>query len=146
MAVERRMRRNEGAKLEIRDILPDRSVIYVRHGKGYKQRYVPMVGKVRVEILEYVQVGRPMLLSGEVHERFFVSRSGKALSARGLYVRFKKLLAIAGIEKAAGLHALRHSIATHLLVNGMRLSEIGRFLGHSSLESTQIYTHISESV
>jgi site-specific recombinase XerD len=56
--------------------------------------------------------------------------------------RFQMLKEKAEIDKEAGLHALRHSIATHLLQSGMELEQIKRFLGHSSLESTQIYTHV----
>ena len=57
--------------------------------------------------------------------------------------RLTQLKEKAGIEKDAGLHTLRHSIATHLLQSGMELEKIKQFLGHSSLESTQIYTHIA---
>lgn len=57
--------------------------------------------------------------------------------------RIHKLVLAAGINKPVGLHTLRHSIATHLLQSGMTLEEVSRFLGHSSLESTQIYTHLA---
>ncbi|NJO01353.1 MAG: tyrosine-type recombinase/integrase [Bacteroidia bacterium] len=68
----------------------------------------------------------------------------QAHPGQGLVWRLKKLLLRAGIGKDIGLHSLRHSIATHLWQAGMPLSQVGRFLGHRSLESTQIYTHLQE--
>ena len=64
--------------------------------------------------------------------------------SRRLNVLVQKTKNVELIEKAPTLHTLRHSIATHLLSNGMKLEAIGKFLGHSSLESTQIYTHLAE--
>lgn len=140
------VRRNEAVHLKIKDVLPHRSVLYVRKGKGYKERYVPMVGQVKADIIDYLATARPMLMGRQIHEAFFVGIHGKPLGASSLYERFKKLLRLAGIEKKAGLHTLRHSIATHLLTGGMKLSQIARFLGHSSLESTQVYTHLTAEV
>ncbi len=65
------------------------------------------------------------------------------MTGNGLLIRLNKLLEKAAINKKAGLHTLRHSIATHLLQSGMSLEDVSRFLGHASLESTQIYTHLS---
>lgn len=138
------LRRNEGVNLKIGDIFFDRNLIYIRKGKGNKERYVPMVGKVRKDLLQYIQTARPQLLGREAHEYLFVAITGKALGAQALYDRFKRLLKKIEIEKKAGLHTLRHSIATHLLTSGMKLSDIAKFLGHRSLESTQIYTHIED--
>jgi site-specific recombinase XerD len=140
------VRRNEAVNIEIKDVLADRNLLYIRKGKGYKERYVPMVGKVRNDIINYIKTARPMMMNKEVHEVFFIGINGKPLGASSLYERFKKLLKRSGIEKKAGLHTLRHSIATHLLINGMKLSEIAKFLGHSSLESTQIYTHLKDEL
>ncbi len=71
-----------------------------------------------------------------------LNEKGSRLEA-GHYGRLKKLKERANIEKRVTPHILRHSIATHLLAAGMELESIGEFLGHSSLESTQIYTHIA---
>jgi integrase/recombinase XerD len=68
--------------------------------------------------------------------------NGKKLSGATAYERLQKLRAEARLKKVVGLHTLRHSIASHLLHSGMKLEQIQRFLGHSSLESTQIYTHL----
>jgi site-specific recombinase XerD len=138
------LRRGEGAELMISDVLFDMNLLYVRKGKGNKERYVPMIGAVRNDIRQYVQIARPQLMRREAHEYLFVAVTGKKIGSAGLYERFKKLLKKTGMKKKAGLHTLRHSIATHLLSRGMKLSDIAKFLGHRSLESTQIYTHIED--
>jgi integrase/recombinase XerD len=135
-------RRNEGLNIKINDILPDKNLLYIRKGKNYKERYIPMIGQVKKDIINYLTMARPMLLNKETHDTFFVSMTGKRMSSQSLYQRVKQLTIKSRIEKNIGLHTLRHSIATHLHQGGMKLTEIAKFLGHSSLESTQIYTHI----
>ncbi len=136
------LRRTEGASVLVDDILPDKNLLYVRKGKNYKERYVPILGDVRKNILTYLTVGRPGLLSGRNEAWFFIGVRGKKLGGPALYERLKKLLDKARIDKPCGLHSLRHSIATHLLANGMTLHQIAKLLGHSTLDTTQIYTHI----
>jgi len=140
------VRRNEAVNIEVKDVLPDRNLLYIRKGKGHKERYVPMVGQVRNDIITYLTTARPMMKSRATREEFFIGIRGKALGGASLYNRLKRLLNKAGIKKEAGLHTLRHSIATHLLSNGMKLSEIAKFLGHASMESTQIYTHLKDEL
>ena len=140
------LRRNEGVSMYAEDVLADRNLIFVRKGKNYKQRYVPIVGKVRKDILTYLTVARPALVSGTDELHFFVAITGKPIKGSGMYARFKKLLEKAQIDKPCGLHSLRHSIATHLLANGMDLEKISRILGHHSLDTTQIYTHILHEI
>ena len=136
------LRRSEGTSLDTGDILIEKNLVYVRKGKNYKERYVPMTTVVREHLQEYIHHARPGLLKGP-SEALFLTRTGSRLLSSAMSERFKKLLQRAGIDKPAGLHTLRHSIATHLLQSGMKLEQISRFLGHSSLESTQIYTHIA---
>lgn len=135
------LRRSEGVSLNVSDILTERNLVYVRKGKNYKERYVPMTAAVREDLQEYINYARPGLLKIP-SEALFLGRTGNKLLSSAMAERFKKLLQRAEIDKPAGLHTLRHSIATHLLQSGMKLEQISRFLGHSSLESTQIYTHI----
>ena len=85
-------------------------------------------------------------MARQVHEYLFVTITGEALGGSSMYDRIRRLAKKAEIEKQVGLHILRHSIATHLLDNGMSLAQIAKFLGHSSLESTQIYTHLRDEV
>lgn len=138
------LRKAEGVHLQVRDILSEQNMLYVRKGKGYKERYVPMAEKVKADIEHYLRSGRIALLNrSKDHGYFFVSfYEGKRATGAALYERTRILFRSAGIHKPAGLHTLRHSIATHLLQSGMKLEQIARFLGHTTLESTQIYTHI----
>jgi integrase/recombinase XerD len=136
------LRRNEGANLDVNDILPGKNLLFVRKGKNYRERYVPMAEAVKEDIQNYIDIARGVLLKRQTSALFLSSR-GNRITAGMLAERLQQLKCKAGISKEAGLHTLRHSIATHLLQSGMKLVQIKRFLGHSSLESTQIYTHLS---
>jgi integrase/recombinase XerD len=142
------LRRNEGVQMDVGDINFDRSILHVRKGKNYKERLVP-ISKANLKYLqEYVYDHRGELLRGRKTEALFIAyNTAKRMQGQSLFIRLKKLQYQTGdidlIEKEIGLHALRHSIATHLLAAGMKLESISRFLGHSSLESTQIYTHLA---
>ncbi len=135
------LRRNEGLNLDVDDILFNKNLVYVRKGKNYKERYVPMTEGVKEELQNYVDYARTVLMKSHV-KALFLTVKGNRLGSNGMAERLQILKEKAEINKEAGLHALRHSIATHLLQSGMELDKIKRFLGHSSLESTQIYTHI----
>jgi integrase/recombinase XerD len=139
------LRRNEGISLDISDVLLNKNLLYVSKGKNYKERYVPMTEAVKEDIMNYLDFARPMFLYKQTNA-LFLSHSGSRLITQGMATRLQKLKEKAGIDKEAGLHTLRHSIATHLLQSGMKLSQIKRFLGHSSMESTQIYTHIANEL
>jgi len=136
------LRRSEGINLDIKDILLDRNLLYVRKGKNYKERYVPLSDGVREDLKNYIESARPILLK-HTTQAFFISSQGKRMTGTTMIGRLHQLKEKAGIDKEAGLHTLRHSIATHLLQSGMELEKIKQFLGHSSMESTQIYTHIA---
>lgn len=141
------LRRNEGVSMNVSDINFDRSLVHVRKGKNYKERFVP-VSKAPLKYLQdYIYDYRPELLHGSKIEALFLGYYGKRMGGQSLLLRLKYLQHqsenIELIEKEIGLHTLRHSIATHLLQAGMKLEYIARFLGHSSLESTQVYTHLA---
>jgi integrase/recombinase XerD len=135
------LRCSEGVALDISDILLDRNLLYVRKGKNYKERYVPMTAAVKEDLKEYIEGVRPLLVKITT-PALFLSQYGTRMKGPAMLNRLHQLKAKAGMDKDAGLHSLRHSIATHLLQSGMALEKIKQFLGHSSLESTQIYTHI----
>lgn len=136
------LRRNEGVNLDINDILFDKNFVFVRKGKNYKERYVPMSAGVKEDLQNYIDFVRPVLIKSSA-KALFLNQYGKRLGSNSMADRLQNLKEKSEIDKEAGLHALRHSIATHLLQSGMELEKIKRFLGHSSLESTQIYTHIA---
>lgn len=140
------LRRTEGVSLDVGDINFDRSVLHVRKGKNHKERLVPISNTNRKHLTEYIYDHRPCLINQRKSEALFISYQGKRMQGQSLFIRLKKLQYdtedIDLIEKEIGLHTLRHSIATHFLSAGMPLENISQFLGHTSLESTQIYTHI----
>jgi site-specific recombinase XerD len=136
------LRLQEGASLELSDIGHDRKLLYVRRGKGYKERYVPMAEKSYQDIQLYIEQARPELLQRPCAALFLDANKGRPIHKQSLYLRIKALVRKAGITKDVGTHSLRHSIATHLLQSGMKLERIKEFLGHAALDSTQIYTHL----
>lgn len=142
------LRRNEGVCLDVVDINFDRSVLHVRKGKNYKERFVP-ISKTNLKYLtEYIYDHRSELLRGCKSDAVFISyQHHRRMHGQSLFIRLKLLQQQTGdldlLEKELGLHTLRHSIATHFLQAGMKLDSISRFLGHGSLESTQIYTHVA---
>jgi integrase/recombinase XerD len=141
------LRRNEVCHLDISDIIFEKQVLHVRKAKGYKERKVPVTQQGAEHLQNYLYDARPYLCSDK-NEAFFVTQAGKRLNGQMMLIRLKKLIQLTGNtilqSKDIHLHTLRHSIATHLLQNGMKLERIKDFLGHSSLESTQIYTHFLE--
>lgn len=138
------LRKSEGRNLELPDILFDRKLIYVRKAKNNHERYVPVTAANIKALEQYVYNARPLLAGEQGSENaVFISERGKRLNRHSFYLRVRELAAKAGITKAIGMHTLRHSIATHLLAAGMELENIALFLGHKSLDSTQIYTHLS---
>jgi integrase/recombinase XerD len=142
------LRRNEVYHLDINDIVFEKNILHVRKAKGYKERKVPVTKQGIEHLQNYLYDARPYLCNDK-NEAFFVNHYGKRLSGTMMLIRLKQLIQLTGnaelIHKDIHLHTLRHSIATHLLQNGMKLERIKEFLGHSSLESTQIYTHFIES-
>ena len=140
------LRRNEGYHLNITDIHLESAVVHVRKGKGYKERFVPVSKKGMENITAYLYDARPLMIRDNKEEAFFLNHNGKRLGGQMLMLCLQSLARRTSNselqQKEIGLHTLRHSIATHLLANGMSLESIRDFLGHSSLESTQIYTHL----
>ncbi|PTD14286.1 tyrosine-type recombinase/integrase [Flavobacterium columnare] len=142
------LRRNEVINLEIKDILFDKERIYVRKGKNYKERYVP-INDCNLKIIEeYIYDYRPAFYNYKQTENLLINYRGKPLQGQSLCNRLKVLAEETQnkilIKKQITPHILRHSIATHLLEKGANIETISQFLGHSSLESTQIYTHLLE--
>lgn len=139
-------RRNEGVNLNLSDVNFDKRIIHIRKGKNYKERFVPISKTSHKYLQEYIYDHRPELLLGK-SEALFISNTSNRVQGQTLLIRLKVLQHRTNdpviMQKEIGLHTLRHSIATHLLQAGMKLESISRFLGHSSLESTQIYTHLA---
>lgn len=136
------LRLSEGFNLKISDIQIDRKLVHVKTGKGNKERYVPISEHNLLDLQEYMNDARKWFLGDNDGEKsFFINQYGKPM--RSFIQRLHTLQQETTIDKSFSVHTLRHSIATHLLENGMEIEHIRQFLGHSSLESTQIYTHIN---
>ena len=136
------LRRTEGVELNAEDVDVNGRMLFVRKGKNNRQRYVPITAQSAKRLKYYQDHCRSDLLSNEEERSFLLSLQGRRIQGQSLLMRLKQLKAKASIKKEIGLHTLRHSIATHLLKRGMELDQIRHFLGHSSIESTQIYTHL----
>ncbi|MEK7281293.1 MAG: tyrosine-type recombinase/integrase, partial [Chloroflexota bacterium] len=114
-------------------------------GKGAKERIV-LMGKPAAQALEsYLSQARPQLASGGKTEALFLNRYGQRLSRRSLQQLLKEYAIKAGVKGNVYPHLLRHTFATHLLDGGADLRVVQELLGHASLASTQIYTHVSQS-
>lgn len=137
------LRRSEGIGLDTGDLLTRRKLLYVRKGKNYVERYVPINAAIIQDLQTYLHEARPILLGKQYTPALLVSERGRRIQGQTLSSRLQQLQQRAGLGyQPITLHTLRHSIATHLLQSGMSLQDIARFLGHRSLEATQIYTHL----
>jgi len=137
------LRLTEGMNLNVKDVDLSNRRLNVLEGKGGKHRIVPFSKKVRDHLEEYLYDHRDYFPNADKLPSLLISMRGSRLGIGGIRLRYAKLLKTSEISiNNKGLHVLRHSIATHLQESGMELNQIQKFLGHSSLESTQIYTHL----
>ncbi len=108
-------------------------------GKGNKERIIPLSKDVVLAIQHYIDNKNAQ--TGLSNEFVFINTKGKQLAPRSVYASVKKYLALVTTIDKKSPHVLRHSFATHLMNNGADLNAIKELLGHSSLASTQVYTH-----
>ncbi|HOY39831.1 MAG TPA: site-specific tyrosine recombinase [Bacteroidales bacterium] len=112
-------------------------------GKGSKERLIPISTRAKSEIKYYFQSFRNHILPAKGHEDFvFLNRRGKKLTRVMIFTIIKDLVTKAGIEKTVSPHTFRHSFATHLIEGGADLRAVQEMLGHESILTTEIYTHI----
>lgn len=113
------------------------------YGKGSKERLVPIGGKAKEALKHYLALGRPNLQKSNSGNEVFLSQNGRALSRKTFWLFLKKYARQIGLQKTIKPHLLRHSFATHLLLNGADLRSIQAMLGHSDISTTQIYTRLN---
>jgi integrase/recombinase XerD len=114
-------------------------------GKGNKERVVP-VGRKAVEALNrFIKDGRPDLVTAKSPANVFLTKRGTPFAAVTLWLRIKKRVQRAGVERNITPHMLRHSFATHLLEHGADLRVIQELLGHANIGTTEVYTHVAGS-
>jgi integrase/recombinase XerD len=115
-------------------------------GKGSRERLVPLGEEASHRLRIYLEQARPALMQGHVPaETIFVTRRGVGMTRQAFWYRIKAYAAAAGITVALSPHTLRHAFATHLLDHGADLRVVQMLLGHSSLSTTQIYTHVARA-
>jgi integrase/recombinase XerD len=139
------LRLREGVSLHVQDIDSDRMVLHVRHGKGNKDRYVPLPPTTLTLLQEWWKFHQhPVwLFPGRTRAGASPATATQPLDARGVERAFHLALQESGVPKPATVHTLRHSYATHLLEAGVNLRLIQAYLGHSSPQTTALYTHLT---
>lgn len=135
------LRVSELVNLKLSNLYFDEGYMLVE-GKGSKQRLVP-VSKKALQELKLWYIDRNLLTIERGQEDFvFLNRRGHQLTRAMIFTIIKQLAELAGIRKSVSPHTLRHSFATHLLENGANLRAIQQLLGHESITTTELYTHI----
>jgi tyrosine recombinase XerC len=138
------LRVSEISNLDLADInMKDRTTRVL--GKGNKERETIFGDKCAAILDQYIQTSRPSLNKGKNSLALFLNHRGSRLSVRGFELIVKKWAILAGLGNSVHPHTLRHSFATHLLDGGANLRTVQELLGHSSLETTEIYTHVTQS-
>jgi integrase/recombinase XerD len=141
------LRANEVSQLNKEDLRLTENLVIVQKGKNSKRRLVPISDTISNELHIF-------LSSEETKQKaLFLNSKGTRMQTGTLNKQLKKIIKRTNFGKAftqqeltkIGMHTLRHSIATHLLENGMALEQVQLFLGHSHIESTEIYTHINQN-
>lgn len=139
------LRVQEMSDLNKEDIRFSENLVIVQKGKNSKRRLVPISDKIKTELEAFI------FSNEKKTNEVFLHSKGQRMQTGTLNKRLKNLIRKAKLNiderqlNSIGIHNLRHSIATHLLQNGMKLEQVQKFLGHSHIESTEIYTHITQN-
>ncbi|OJG46615.1 tyrosine recombinase XerC [Enterococcus hermanniensis] len=139
------LRVSECANLRLSVLDFDNSVMLI-HGKGNKDRYVPLGSYAADAIQEYQQTGRQQLMDryGKEHDYLFINHHGDQITATGIEYVLNQIIKKSSLSSDIHPHMLRHTFATHLLNNGADLRTVQELLGHANLSTTQIYTHVTK--
>ena len=136
------IRVGELVSLNLDDISLDQGAIRC-FGKGSKERMVPIHDRAADLLRAYLGRGRPALAKAQSGAALFLNSRGKRLSRQGFWLVLKRWAEQSGIRKRVTPHTLRHSFATHLLRGGAPLRHVQELLGHASITTTQVYTHLT---
>jgi len=138
------LRVSEVSSLNLKDVNLEAGFLRVK-GKGGKERIVPLGGMASHYLDRYINQSRPKLLKNEESGAVFISSYKRNLSRQSIWKMIKSYIKKARVKKEIAPHTLRHSFATHLLEGGADLRSVQEMLGHSSISTTQIYTHINRA-
>ncbi len=136
------LRRMELPNLQRYDVDLARRVVFVREGKGKRDRVIPIGARAAAWVEKYVMEARPLLMVAE-HETLFVTDYGEPVTPAFVANRVRRYKQFANISKPGGPHMFRHACATHMLEGGADIRFIQAMLGHVNLATTQVYTHVS---
>lgn len=137
------LRRLELAHLDLTDVDHRHVTLLIRAGKGQQDRFVPLGQRALHWIERYRQDSRPLLQHDPHEPALFLTDQGTRFRRSALSARVKRTLAQAGIHRPGSCHLFRHACATHMLQGGADIRVIQALLGHQSLETTQLYTHVA---
>jgi len=137
------IRRLELVLLAVNDLDMDKGILFVRHGKGRKDRVIPIGSRAVHWISIYLYQVRPDFIRNSDEQCLFLTHRGRPFHPDFLTCLVRTYIEQAGIENKGACHAFRHSMATAMLDNGADIRHIQTMLGHSSLDATQIYTKVS---
>lgn len=142
------LRLKEGTHLQIGDIDSNHMLIHVKHGKGGKDRYVPLPNSTLIMLREFWKTHRnsTWLFPAPGRSGTHMHEATEPLPRSSVQMVFKATVRECGIYKKVSVHTLRHSYATHLLEKGVNLRLIQEYLGHKSPKTTAIYTHLTTKV
>src|SRR5260221_6572300 len=138
------LRAGELVTLRLENVLREEKLLRVI-GKGNRERIVPVGEKAMAAIDRWLARGRPLLIRAKTGGELFLGEHGRRLTTARVWQIVRETAKLAGLRKKIWPHLLRHSFATHLLGRGADLRAIQEMLGHASLATTQIYTHVDQA-
>ena len=137
------LRVSELCELDLSNLFLDDDLIRI-FGKGMKERLLPIGGRAKLYLNNYLISVRPSFKKKDRSSSVFLSRNGKTLTRAMINKIINRWSSLSGISKTVSPHTLRHSFATHLLEGGADLRFVQALLGHSDITTTQIYTHLDK--
>jgi integrase/recombinase XerD len=139
------LRVTELVSLDLADVALESDPVTVRCvGKGERERVLPLLQRAVDELRQYIFHVRPKLVRNRRESALFVNRRGERLTRQGFWLILKNYAREANLDKAITPHTIRHTYATHMLSGGMPLRNVQDALGHASISTTQIYTHLTD--
>lgn len=136
------MRLSELTSSDLEDLNFEEGLIHIKHGKGQKQRLVPMGEAARNWLQEYLENVRPILAKDSKTEAVFLNRFARRMDKNGWQKKLAQYVSSAGIQKSFTTHCFRHQLATSMLERGADTRHIQEILGHETLKTTQRYLHV----
>ena len=137
------IRRAELIGLDVWDLQVERGWLTIRHGKGDKDRVIPIGARALAWVVKYLETVRPSFVVDPKEPALFLTAYGQRYAPDGLTHQVRRCLEAAGVTKRGACHLFRHTMATLMLEGGADIRYVQEMLGHAKLETTQIYTQVS---